>query len=84
MTFSVEAGEVTSTVCGFEGEAALAQRRTTAERAGPVQEEPVPAVLRGGSERTQRCSPLQDLDVQASRWCVALLDGHLGLVPYLF
>lgn len=35
---------------GFGGEAAPAQRRTPAEKAGLVQEEPAPAVLRGGSE----------------------------------
>lgn len=51
---------------------------------GPVQEEPAPTVLRRASERTPRCSPLQNLNVQASGWCVALLEGHLGLVPYLF
>lgn len=45
---------MTWTVCGFEGEAAPALRRTTAERAGPEpeQEEPAPTVLRGASERT--------------------------------
>lgn len=75
---------MTYRVYGFEGETAPAQRRTTAERADPVREEPAPAVLRRASERTQSGSPLQNLYVQASGWRVALLEGHLGLVPYLF
>lgn len=37
-----------------------------------------------GRFRSTRYSLLQDLNVQASRWCMALLEGHLGLVPYLF
>lgn len=37
-----------------------------------------------GRLRSTRYSLIQDLNVQASRWCMALLKGHLGLVPYLF
>lgn len=37
-----------------------------------------------GRFRSTRYSLLQDLNVEASRWCMALLEGHLGLVPYLF
>lgn len=66
-----------------EAPRSLSLARTTAERAGPGQEELAAAVLRVGSARTQGCSPLQDLNVQAPGRCVALLKGHLGLVPYL-
>lgn len=37
-----------------------------------------------GRLRSTRYSLLHDLNVEASRWCLALLEGHLGLVPYLF
>ena len=37
-----------------------------------------------GRFRSTRYSLLQDLNDEASRWCMALLEGHMGLVPYLF
>lgn len=40
--------------------------------------------LPSGGPGVGRYSLLQNLDAQVSRWGMALLKGHLGLVPRLF
>ena len=42
------------------------------------------SLLASGSAGVGRYSLLQNLDAEVSWWGVALLEGHLGLVPHLF